>query len=86
MEHLARLDGGQSRSISPENVDGVKGGGGRASEGTGAACAAELGVGWKISPSVDIAAGSTFELAAIDGPAVIRARCSMPPRLTPPLR
>src|SRR2546423_5669678 len=68
---LAALGPGQSRSISPENVDGAKGGGGRATEGTGAAAAAELGVGWKVSPSVEIAAGETFQLAAIDGPAVI---------------
>lgn len=68
---LAFLGPGQSRSISPENFDGAKGGGARATEGTGAAAAAELGVGWKVSPSVDIAAGSTFELGAIEGPAVI---------------
>jgi hypothetical protein len=68
---LARLSDARSRSISPENFDGSKGGGGRATEGTGAACAAELGPGWKISPSVDIGAGATFELAAIDGPALI---------------
>ncbi len=66
---LARLrDGVETRSISPENFDGSKGGGGRATEGTGAACAVDLGPGWKISPSVDIDGESTFELAAIDGP------------------
>jgi hypothetical protein len=68
---LAILGPGQTRSISPENFDGAKGGGGRATEGTGAACAAELGIGWKVSPSVDIAGGATFPLASIDGPAVI---------------
>src|SRR6266516_6615070 len=68
---LAILGPGQSRSISPENFTGAKGEGGRATEGTGAACAAELGVGWKVSPSIDIAAGATFQLAGIDGPAVI---------------
>jgi hypothetical protein len=68
---LARLSDARSRSISPENFDGSKGGGGRATEGTGAASAADLGPGWKISPSVDISAGTTFELAAIDGPALI---------------
>ena len=68
---LAVLGPGRTRSISPENFDGAKGGGGRATQGTGAECAAELGVGWKISPSIDIAAGQTFELAAIEGPAVI---------------
>lgn len=68
---LSRLRDVQTRSISPENFDGAKGGGGRASEGTGANAARDLGVGWKVSPSVDIAAESTFELAAISGPAKI---------------
>ena len=68
---LARLSGAQSRSISPENFDGAKGGAARATEGTGAAYAAHLGPGWKISPSVDIDGYTTFELAAIDGPALI---------------
>jgi hypothetical protein len=71
LRELAKLTGARSRSISPENFDGSKGGGGRATEGTGAACAAELGQGWKVSPSVDIGAGATFELATIDGPALI---------------
>jgi hypothetical protein len=68
---LAQLSRTETRSISPENFDGAKGGGGRATEGTGAACAADLGRGWKISPSVEIAGESIFELAAIAGPAVI---------------
>lgn len=68
---LARLRDVQTWSISPENFDGRKGGGGRATEGTGAACAAELGVGWKISPSVDVGGRETFDMAAIDEPATI---------------
>jgi hypothetical protein len=60
-----------TRSISPENFDGSVGGGGRATEGTGAASARDLGPGWKISPSIDIAPGETFDLAAIDGPGKI---------------
>jgi hypothetical protein len=68
---LAVLTNAETRSISPENFDGAKGRGGMATEGTGAACAADLGQGWKISPSVEIAARSTFELAAIEGPATI---------------
>ena len=70
--NLSRLSNAQSRSISPENFDGAKGGGARATEGTGAACARDLGVGWKISPSVKIAAGTTFTLATIDGPGAIQ--------------
>jgi hypothetical protein len=61
----------QTRSISPENFDGSIGGGGRATAGTGAACAREIGSGWKISPSVDIPAGEVFELANIAGPGKI---------------
>ncbi|PWJ25857.1 Protein of unknown function (DUF2961) [Branchiibius hedensis] len=69
--NLAALRAVQTRSISPENFSGRKGQGGRATEGTGADCARDLGVGWKISPSVDVAANDTFELANIEGPAKI---------------
>ena len=61
----------ETRSISPENFDGAKGGGARATEGTGAACARDLGPGWKVSPSVDIEGGATFEMASIAGAAKI---------------
>lgn len=57
-----------TRSISPENVDGSPGGGGRATEGTGARAARDLGIGWKVSPSVVVPAGGTFDLARIDEP------------------
>jgi hypothetical protein len=69
--NLWRLSDAQSRSISPENFNGAKGAGGMATEGTGAACARDLGQGWKISPSVDIPAGTTFTLADIQGPGAI---------------
>jgi Protein of unknown function (DUF2961) len=68
---IARLRNVTTRSISPENVDGAKAGGGRAAEGTGAYAARDLGLGWKISPSVIIGAGSTFAMATIDGPGTI---------------
>jgi hypothetical protein len=71
LRSLAVLSDAETRSISPENFDGAKGRGGTATEGTGAACAAELGRGWKVSPSVEIAGGSTFAVAAIEGPATI---------------
>ncbi len=64
---LAALSGVQTRSICPENFDGSVGGGGRATAGTGAWSARDLGTGWKVSPSVDVAAGATFELASIEG-------------------
>jgi hypothetical protein len=72
MGNLYRLSDVQSRSISPENFTGEKGKGGMALEGTGANCARDLGQGWKVSPSVVIEAGSTFELASIDGPGAIQ--------------
>ncbi len=71
LRSLAVLGTARSRSISPENLDGAKGGGGRATEGTGAGAAGELGRGWKVSPSVDIGGGSVHELAAIQGPAMV---------------
>jgi len=64
---LSRLREVRTRSISPENFDGAAGGGGRATDGTGASAARDLGPGWKISPSVDIPAGETFDLASIEG-------------------
>jgi len=63
--NLFRLSNARSRSISPENFNGAKGGAGKATSGTGAGAARELGQGWKISPSVDIAAKTTFTLAEI---------------------
>lgn len=70
--NLSRLSNAQTRSISPENFDGAKGKGGMATEGTGASCARDLGQGWKISPSIRIAAGEERVLAAIDGPGAIQ--------------
>jgi len=70
--NLSRLSRALTRSISPENFDGSKGGGARATEGTGAHCARDLGRGWKISPSVRIEAGQTFTLADIEGPGAIQ--------------
>ncbi|MGE0622485.1 MAG: glycoside hydrolase family 172 protein [Pseudomonadales bacterium] len=70
--NLARLSGARTYSISPENFDGAPGGGGRAKEGTGAEAARDLGLGWKISPSVRIPAGGTFELAHIEGAGAIQ--------------
>jgi hypothetical protein len=72
MGNLARLSRAKTRSISPENLDGAKGRGGMAIEGTGAACARDLGQGWKISPSIRIAPGETRALADIEGPGAIQ--------------
>lgn len=64
---IAALHERATRSISPENVTGAKAGGGRATDGTGANAARDLGVGWKVSPSVEIGPGETFDLARIGG-------------------
>ncbi len=72
MGTLSRLSDARTRSISPENFTGEKGKAGMATEGTGARSARDLGHGWKISPSVGIAPGETFELADIDGPGAIQ--------------
>ncbi len=69
---LSRLSAAQTRSLSPENFTGEKGRGGMAGEGTGAACARDLGVGWKISPSVRIRAGEIFTVADVQGPGAIQ--------------
>ncbi|MCB0029390.1 MAG: DUF2961 domain-containing protein, partial [Anaerolineales bacterium] len=70
--NLSRLSDAQSRSISPENFSGARGQGGMATEGTGAAHAKGLGQGWKVSPSVRIAAGETFTMADIEGSGAIQ--------------
>jgi hypothetical protein len=64
---IAALRDVETWSISPENWTGAKGAGGRATEGTGSGPARDLGVGWKVSPSVEIAAGGTLDLARIAG-------------------
>jgi len=70
--NLSRLSSAKTRSISPENFSGEKGKGGAATEGTNKHCAADLGPGWKISPSVRIAAGEERELANIPGSGAIQ--------------
>jgi D-arabinan exo alpha-(1,3)/(1,5)-arabinofuranosidase (non-reducing end) len=69
---LSRLSSAKSRSISPENPTGEKGGGGMAEEGTGAVHARGLGRGWKISPSRRVAPGETLLLGAIEGAGAIQ--------------
>lgn len=72
MGNLARLSDAKTRSISPENFSGAKNAGGKAVAGTGASPGRDLGQGWKISPSVEVCAGETFELAQIEGPGAIQ--------------
>ena len=70
--NLYRLSDAKSRSISPENFTGEPGKGGMATEGTGASCARDLGQGWKISPSIEIAPGEDRLLADVAGPGAIQ--------------
>lgn len=70
--NLSKLSSARTRSISPENLDGEKGRGGMATEGTGADCARELGRGWKISPSIVIQPGEDRMLADINGSGAIQ--------------
>lgn len=72
MNNLHLLSDAKTRSISPENFTGEKGKGGMATAGTGERASSKLGVGWKVSPSVIIHAGETFELADIDGSGAIQ--------------
>jgi len=72
MGNLSRLSRAKTRSISPENFSGEKGRGGMATEGTGAKAARDLGQGWKISPSIQIASKQVFTLAEIQGPGAIQ--------------
>jgi hypothetical protein len=62
----------ESRAITAENPTGARGAGARATEGTGAKAARDLGLGWKVSPSRVIAAGERADLAEIKGAGVIR--------------
>jgi Protein of unknown function (DUF2961) len=69
---LSRLSAAKTRSISAENPTGEPGRGGMATEGTGAIPARELGQGWKVSPSIEIAGGETVTLAEIEGPGAVQ--------------
>ena len=77
---IAKLSKFRSRSISPENRSGAPGAGGRAVDGTMADAASKLGVGWKVSPSLDLLAGQTLELANIRGSGTGR---TTPPSIRP---
>jgi hypothetical protein len=70
--NLSQLSSAKTRSISPENFTGKKGGGALATEGTGAHAARDMGKGWKISPSVVIKSGETFTIADIEGPGAVQ--------------
>src|SRR5579863_6967104 len=68
LNNVDELHDVQSRSISAENFTGEPGHGGMATHGTGGYASRELGVGWKVSPSILITAHSNAVLADITGP------------------
>ena len=70
--NLARLSNAETRSISAENFTGERGHGGMATDGTGAVPARELGQGWKVSPSINVAGNAKIVLADITGPGAIQ--------------
>lgn len=75
---LSRLSEAETRSISAENPDGSKSGGGRATpaingQGEATGSARRLGKGWKVRPDLGIEPGETIEIANIDGPGAIQS-------------
>lgn len=67
MGNLSRLSNAKTRSVSPENFSGEKGGGGMSIDGPAKHAASDLGLGWKVSPYVVISPGETFTMADIEG-------------------
>lgn len=64
----------KSRSICAENFTGEPGKGGMCplEDGVARHAARDLGTGWKVNPYIHIAPKSTFVIADIDGPGMIR--------------
>ncbi len=73
LSHLFQLRDAKTRSISPENLTGAKGQGGKTpvEEGTAHRAARELGTGWKVNPYIHIEPGTTFTLGEITGSGII---------------
>lgn len=72
-DDISLIKDAESRSISPENFTGEKGKGAMAEEGTGKDAALDLGIGWKIYPSIHIESGETRIMAEIEGPGRIQS-------------
>ena len=72
LSNLCKKQDIETFSVSPENFTGEKGCGGKAVTGTGESCARDLGIGWKVSPSVLIDAQEVFTLADIHGEGAIK--------------
>ena len=72
LSNLSILSNAKTRSVCPENFTGEKGKAGMATTGCGERAARDLGQGWKVSPCVNVPAGSTFTLADICGQGAIK--------------
>ena len=72
LENLTTKKNIRSFSISPENLTGEKGGGGRAVIGSASEASRELGVGWKVNPYLKVEAHSTVVLADYKGQGAIK--------------
>ena len=80
LHNISRLSRAVTRSISAENFTGEKGKAGMATEGTGANAARDLGLGWKVSPSIHIQPHQMVTIAEINGSGAI---CFSSRRRTP---
>ncbi|OHB48386.1 MAG: hypothetical protein A2Y10_19850 [Planctomycetes bacterium GWF2_41_51] len=65
------LSNAQTRSISAENPTGQPGNGAKAAPDEKSP-SSWLGQGWKVSPCVDLKSRQTFNMAKIEGPAIIQ--------------
>ncbi len=69
---LSRLSRAETRSLTPENPTGAKGGGARAEPEGEKHPARELGRGWKCRPFIILKPGETAEIADIAGPGALQ--------------
>ncbi|HYL60469.1 MAG TPA: glycoside hydrolase family 172 protein [Candidatus Acidoferrales bacterium] len=72
MGNLALLSAAESRSISPENPTGEKGGGAKMAPDPEKSPARKLGIGWKVRPYIIIQPGEVATLADIAGAGAIQ--------------
>lgn len=72
LSDLVQAKVSKTRAITAENPTGEKGNGGKATSGTGALASRELGVGWKVSPSIDLEPNSEVTIADIKGEGAIK--------------
>lgn len=59
-------------SLSAENINGEKGKGGMATEGSASYASRDLGQGWKVNPYVVIKSGENYKIADIKGQGAIK--------------